>query len=246
MSEPQSPQRLRFRDYGQHGCNITQASPTPLEYPEHEGHKQPTPPRPPTPPTHYQAAKRRLAAPWHIDDPYLFRVQERECLSRPTAWFRIQIDIDLPDSPQAIGGRCSPPRAFTPHQNLPLYKPQPQPQPQSQSQFLPSPTLHNFTPHQHRSSDGHKMTQTLSHPLNSNHTRGILINPLSGVVGPANKHRLIHQRHEARYRSQHLRPSPEPRYGSPGTIDGNARWHHAPHSGRNSKRAEKTLRRDGD
>lgn len=223
MAEPHSPQCLCCQDREQHKHTLPQASPILPKYP-YESHEQPTLPNPPMLPTYYQVAQRRpVSATWHVDDPYLFCVQERKYLSRPTTWLRIQIDIDLPDNPQAIGSRCSPPETLTSPQK-PLLSP------------------HNVSQPQHRLPSGHKMVQTASH-LNPDHTHEILIDPLPTTAG--SKHHRIRQHHGTRHCStRYPYPPPELRHGLPGTINDDARWCHTPHSGR--RRVERTSRRGDD
>lgn len=238
MAGPHNPQCLRRGDYEQYGDTITQTSPILPEYPPHGVYEHLTLPCSPTLPTNYQAVKRGPAAAWHIDDPNLFRVQERKYLSRPTTWSRIQIDIDLPDSPQAIGGRCSPPRVFTPHRNF--QSQQLQPSPPSPQQSPPSTTPHDFP---HPNADRHRMTQTLSqfHPLNSDRIRRFLITPLPGIAGPTDERHPIRKYRKVGHHSQHPYPPPGPSPRSPGTVNGNARWPRSEKRG-----AERMLRREGD
>jgi len=211
MNEPHRPLCFRCGDCGQ----LPYPSPIPPENPLYEGHRKLVPPAPPTPPIHYQVAKSGpgLAA-WpisHTDNPNLFRAQEREYLSRPTSWFRVQIDIDLPDNPQAIGGRCPPPRPLTPHGSVQLQSPPsllapPSPPPPPQQLSPSSSASHNISPSQHRLSRGPRMTRIPPHLLEPGHTQGVLVDLLFAAAGSINNHPI--RRHRVKCHSQYTHPRP--------------------------------------
>ena len=219
MDEPHRPLCFRCGDCGQ----LPHPSPIPPEDPFYEDHRKPAPPAPPAPPIHYQVFNGgpglTTRPTSYTDDPNLFRVQERECLSRPTSWFRIQIDIDLPHNPQAIGGRCPPPQSSTPHRSPPLRSLPPPPP----WQLLPSSSAsHGVSPSQQQLSHGPRMTQ-----ISPGHTQGVLVDLLFAAAGSINNH-PVHQ-HQVKHHSRYTYPPPKVRRESPEVASDGAQQHHAAH-----------------
>ncbi|KAF9644388.1 hypothetical protein BDM02DRAFT_3131796 [Thelephora ganbajun] len=143
MAEPVRPQYplRRDRENPEHLNDPT--SPTHRQHPSGRDHGQPESPHryPPMSSTRYQLAKLESGFATqlihHIDGSRFFHIQEREFFSRPT-FFRVQIDIDLPDNPQASGGPYMPPLFIT-------FVQEPLPQPMQQLLPLPSTTCGNPT-----------------------------------------------------------------------------------------------------
>ena len=221
MNEPHHPLCFRCGDCGQ----LPRPSPVPPEDLLYEGHRKLAPPAPPAPPIRSQVVNGgpglTTRPTSYTDDPNLFGVQERECLSRPTSWFRIQIDIDLPHNPQAIGGRCPPPRSSTPHRSPPLQSPPPP------RQSLPSSsTSHGVSPSQHQLPHGPRMTRISPHLLEPGHTQGILVDLLFAAA---------HQ-HQVKRRSQYTYPPPKVRRESPEILSDGGQQRHAAHPKRRGTR----------
>ena len=151
-----------------------------------------------------------------------FHTQERAFFSRDNLFFRVQVDIDVPHTNQALGGsfgqekgkaRVDPPQLFAVlHQQLPPSQQQPSP-----SSSSSSPSSWNVSPSQYRSPSEHQRTQVPSQPMEPHHSRTIPTNPLL-AVGPTNNHRMG-QDQVTGHHSQYPYPPPGLEHKSHTIID---------------------------
>jgi len=172
-----------------------------------------------------------------------FHSQERAFFSRDNSFFKVQIDIDLPQTDQATGGpyrqdkskaRADPPQlSAIPHQQPP--------QPPSQ-QPSPSSSWNVSPPSQHQSPSERQGTQPPPQLTKRHRLQTIPINLLPVAAGPPNGHHMG-QHQVSGHHSQYPYPPPESRHESPMTVDDEAWQRPRPYSER--RRAGKEPRRKG-
>lgn len=203
----------------------------------------------PTPPTGHDLMEMWPAlAPQvpHCPGSSYFHSQEREFFSRGNSFFRVQIDIDIPYTTQALGGslrqekgktRADPPKlSAIPRQQPPPSPPQPQPSPSSS--WNPSPPSRHQSPRERRR--GHVSHQ----PTRLHRSQTTPINPLPVSAGPTNNHHHMGLYQVTGHHSQYPYPPPELRHKSPTIIDDDGWRYPTPYSER--RRAGKVPRRKGD
>lgn len=199
----------------------------------------------PTPPTGHDLMEMWPAlAPQvpHCPGSSYFHSQERAFFSRDNSFFRVQIDIDVPYTTQALGGplrqekgkaRADPPQlsAIPRQQPAPLASQQPSP---PSSSWNPSP------PSQHQSPRERRRTHTPPQATKPHRSQAIPINPVP--VSAAHHH--MGQYQLTGHHSQYPYPPPELRHKSPTIMDDDAWRRPTPYSER--RRAGKGSRRKGD
>jgi len=230
-----SPQCPVGRDHEQPGHPSPPTLPPHLRYSVGRDPEQPELSSLPASSTHYQAARVGPEPIPYINGSRLFHIQEREFFSRATSFIRVQIDIDLPHNPQAIGGPYVPPRVFTPRQKSSTQSPQ-QPSPSSS-------TSYNISPLQHQSSSEYWGTRSPSQPPKPKRSQMTPINPLPAVAGSTNNHH-IRLCQATRDNSQYPYPPPEMRHNSSTIINGSTQRRRTPYPERS--RAGTTPRREAD
>jgi len=209
----------------------------------------------PTPPTGHELMEMWPAlAPQvpHNSGSSYFHSQERAFFSRDNSFFRVQIDIDVPHTTQALGGprrqekgksRADPPQvsAVQLQQQPPPPPPQQQPSPSSSS----SSSWNVSPPSQHRSPSDRRRTHAPPQPMKQHRSQTTPINPLPVAAGPMNNHHHMGQYQVMGHNhSQYPYPPPELRHKSPMIIDDDAWRRPTPYSER--RRAGKAPRRKGD
>lgn len=203
----------------------------------------------PTPPTGHELMEMWPAlAPQvpHSPGSSFFHSQERAFFSRDNSFFRVQIDIDVPYTNQALGGPCrqekgkaraDPPQLSAIPRQQQLPPPQQQPSPPSSSSWSVSP------PSQHQSPSERRRTQAPAQPTKPHRSQTIPINPLPVAAGPTNNHHMG-QYQVMGHHAQYPYPPPELRHKSPTIIDDDAWRRPTPYSER--RRAGKAPKRKGD
>ena len=200
----------------------------------------------PTPPTGHELMEMWPAlAPQipHCPGSSYFHSQERAFFSRDNSFFRVQIDIDVPYTTQALGGplrqekgkaRADPPQlSAVPRQQPPPPQPGQQPSPSSSSWSLSPPS-------QHQSPTQRRRTHAPPQPTKPHRSQTVPINPLPVSAGPTNSHHMSHHQ----VTGQYPYPPPELRHKSSAIIDDEAWRHPTPYSER--RRAGRGSRRKGD
>ena len=127
----------------------------------------------------------------HTPGSCFFHSQERAFFSQDNGFFQVQIDIDLPQTNQAMGGPYRqdksearadlPQRSAIPCQQLP--------QPPSQQPSPSSSSCNVSPPSQHQSPSERQRTQPPPQPTKPHSSQTIPINPLLVAAGPPNGHR---------------------------------------------------------
>ena len=191
----------------------------------------------PTPPTGHE-----LMEMWPTLAPQVpyspgsnfFHSQERAFFSRDNSFFRVQIDIDVPYTSQALGDPCEaradPPQLST----ISCQPPQlpPQLSPLSSSSCSISPASQQQSPIECR------RTLALPQPTKLHRLQTIPINPLPAAAATNTRYQATG------HHSQYPYPPPEMRHKLPTIIDDDDAWQRpTPYSER--RRAGKAPRRKG-
>lgn len=203
----------------------------------------------PTPPTGHDLMEMWPAlAPQvpHSPGTTFFHTQERAFFSRDNSFFRVQIDIDVPYTNQALGGphrqekgkaRADPPQLSAIPRQPPPPPPQQQRSPSTSSSWTVSP------PSQHRSPGERRRAQAPSQPTKPHRSQIIPINPLPVAAGPTNANH-VGQYQPTVHQPQYPYPPPELRHKSPTIMEDDGWRRPTPYSER--RRAGKVPRRKGD
>ena len=199
----------------------------------------------PTPPTGHDLMELWPALPPqipHYPGTTYFHTQERAFFSRKNSFFRVQIEIDAPQSPGAQyrqekgKARADPPKlSAIPLNEQPLAPPQ---QPSPSSSWNPSPPPQQPLPSERR------RTHAPPQPPKQHRPQPVPINPLPVSTGPTNHHHMGQQHQMGGHRTQYPYPPPEMRHKSPTIVDDDAWRRPTPYSER--RRAGRAPRRKGD
>jgi len=181
----------------------------------------------------------------HSPGSSFFHSQERAFLSRDNSFFQVQIDIDLPQPNQAMGGpygqgkskaRAEPPQLSAIPRQQPSQPPSQQPSPSSSSLNLSPPS-------QDQSPSERRRTQSPPQLTKPHRSESTPINSLPVAADPSNGHHMCRYQVSG-HRPQYPSPPPGSRHKSPMTVDGDAWRRPTPYSER--RRAGKGPGRKGD
>jgi len=157
----------------------------------------------------------------HSPGSSFFRLLELAFFSRDDSFFHVQIDIDLPQTNQSLGGPYMQDKGKARADQLSAIPRQPPQQPPSQPPS-PSSSSWNFSPPSQRQSPSERRrTQLPPQPTKPRHSQTIPINPLPVAAGPPNGHHMG-QYQVSGHHSQYPYPPPEPRHKSPTAVDDDA------------------------